>query len=112
MAGGDMEYSGWIPANYLRCFDDALFTIGVVTGSDAAYHAIERKDDSSYLKLVFKGEGLIGVEAVNMRSLHAGIFLNLIKEQVPARKYEQLLLANPRETASWLMLQHRKNQAV
>jgi hypothetical protein len=28
------------------------------------------------------------------------------------RKYEDVLLAKPRETASWLMLQHRKSQAV
>ena len=112
MAGGEAEYPGWIPANVVRCFGNVLFTIGAVADSNPAYHTAERRDDSSYLRLVFQQEQLVGVEGLNVKSVHAGVFLNLIKERVPVRKYEDVLLAKPRETASWLMLQHRKSQAV
>jgi hypothetical protein len=86
--------------------------MGAVADPNTAYYTAERRDRSSYLKLVFHDEQLIGVEGLNMKSVHAGIFLNLIKERVPVKKYEEMLLAKPRETASWLMLQHRKSQAV
>jgi phenylglyoxylate dehydrogenase epsilon subunit len=112
MAGADMEYPGWISANYLRCFDDVLFTIGVTADPDRAYYSVERKGDSSYLKLVFKDECLIGAEGLNLKFVHTGVFLSLIRERVSARKHEEMLLAKPQETSVWLMAQHRKGQAV
>jgi phenylglyoxylate dehydrogenase epsilon subunit len=111
MSGGKVEYKGWIPGNYLRCFEENLFSIGITVPQDGGeYQILEKKESAAYLKLVFQGEHLVGVEGLNMKAVHPGVFLYLIREQVPVRKYQELLLLKPREAACWLMLQHRKSQ--
>jgi phenylglyoxylate dehydrogenase epsilon subunit len=112
MAGETAEYKGWVGGNYLRCFDHHLFSIGLSGALDESYETVEKKEDNSFLKLVFKGEYLVGVEGLNQKLVHPGVFQYLIREQVPVGTHRQLLLAKPRETACWLMSQHRKNQAI
>jgi len=113
MAGKKIAYAGWIPGNYLRCFDESLFSIGITDAQlEMAYQVLEKQEGSSTLKLLFKDEYLVGAEGLNMKSIHPGVFLKLIKEQIPVEKNQELLLAKPRETACWLMLKHGKTQAV
>jgi len=113
MAGETVEYEGWVPCNYLRCFDEHLFSIGVTsTAEGQPYQVVEKRDGGSSLKLVFDEDCLIGAEGLNMKYTHPGVFLYLIKEQIPVKKYKDLLMDKPKETACWLMSQHRKNQAI
>jgi phenylglyoxylate dehydrogenase epsilon subunit len=112
MVGEKLEYGGWISCNTLRFFDDSLFSIGIVVGgSDPAYETAAVSQNNSSLRLTFKGDCLVGVEALNMNHIHPGIFLTLIREKVPVRKHKELLLTKHRETAYFLMSQHRRSQA-
>lgn len=106
MVGKEKEYKGWIPANYLRCFDQRLFSIGQVDNGDTV---VEKEEGNSLLKLAFKDDYLVCVEGRNMEPIHPGVFLYLIRERIPVREHESLLLAKPSETASWMMLQYRKD---
>lgn len=113
MAGKAVKYPGWISGNYLRCFTENLFSIGLVGPQPGeAYKILERHDGGRSLRLVFKADYLVGAEALNMKSIHPGVLLNLIRRQIPVREYQELLLAKPRETACWLMLKQGKTQAV
>lgn len=113
MAGEAMEYKGWIPGNYLRCFDQHLFSLGITASPSASALTVrEQAAGKSFLRLLFKEDCLVGAEGLNMKMIHPGVFLYLIREQVSVRNYQELLLAKPRETACWLMLQHRKKQAI
>ncbi|WP_371372851.1 NAD(P)/FAD-dependent oxidoreductase [Sporomusa aerivorans] len=113
MAGKKMEYAGWIPGNYLRCFDENLFSIGL-TGpqAEAGYQTLEKQSGNTSLKLLFQDEYLVGSEALNLKNIHPGVFLNLIRNRIPVRQYQELLLAKPRETACWIMLRQGKQKAV
>jgi phenylglyoxylate dehydrogenase epsilon subunit len=112
MAGEAMEYKGWIAGNYLRCFDEHLFSIGVTDApAGADYKTYENADGSGFLKLVVKGGVLVGAEGLNQKYVHPGVFLYLIREQVPIGGSRELLLAKPREAACWLMMQHRGKRA-
>lgn len=113
MAGKSVAYAGWIPGNYLRCFDENLFSIGL-TGpqAEAAFQTLEKQSGNTSLKLLFQDEYLVGAEALNLKAIHPGVFLNLIRNRIPVRQYQELLLAKPRETACWLMLKQGKTQAV
>jgi phenylglyoxylate dehydrogenase epsilon subunit len=110
MAGQEVEYKGWISGNQLRCFDESLFSIGITDlPAEAGYEVCEISEGNSFLKLIFKDKYLVGVEGVNMKFIHPGVFGYLIREQVPVKEYQKLLLSKPRETACWLMLKNRKN---
>ena len=113
MAGEKMEYDGWVPCNYLRCFDEHMFSIGMANPqNEKAYDVLVKENGKSALKLVFNGEKLVGVEGLNMKFIHPGVFRYLIKERVSIGKYRQMLLDKPKETVCWLMSEHRKTQKV
>jgi len=114
MAGEKLEYEGWIACNYLRCFDEHLFSIGTTVAPEGVkgYEIMEKAAGAGFLKLMLKDGLLVGAEGLNQKQVHPGVFLNLIREKVPAGKYRELLLAKPREAANWLMLQHRGNRAI
>lgn len=113
MAGEEVEYKGWLSENQLRCFDQSLFSVGVTNLQDEeGYEVFEITEDKCFLKLVFKENYLVGVEGVNMKFIHPGAFSYLIKEKMPVKEYQKLLLSKPRETVCYLMLQHRKNQMI
>lgn len=113
MAGEKVEYIGWIPGNYLRCFGENIFSIGM-TGleTEAGYEQLVSKTGKNSLRLLFKHGYLVGVEGLNVKQIHPGVYLYLIREKVPVHKYQELLLSKPRETACWLMLQHRRTQEI
>ena len=112
MAGQKTEYRGWIPWNFLRCFDLAVFNIGI-TGSETAGMAetVEQEDPAGFLRLILKDHFLIGVECLNRPSVNPGVFGYLITRRVPVDGYKELLLRKPMETASYLMVQHRRSQS-
>jgi hypothetical protein len=113
MAGKVTEYKGWIAGNYLRCFDEHLFSIGTTDApAGAGYETFEKADGTGFLKLVVKDSVLVGAEGLNQKYVHPGVFLFLIREQVPLGNNRELLLAKPREAACWLMMQHRANRAI
>lgn len=113
MAGEATEYKGWIPGNYLRCFDENLFSIGITSSQDTAnYDVLEKEEENGSLKLVFKNDFLVGAEGLNMKTIHPGVLLYLMREQVPVKNYRELMLSKPKEAAIWLMLQNRKSQAI
>jgi phenylglyoxylate dehydrogenase epsilon subunit len=110
MAGEAVEYKGWIAGNYLRCFDENLFSIGITDApAGAGYETFEQTDGTGFLKLVAKDGVLVGAEGLNRKYAHPGVFMYLIREQVPIGDSRELLLAKPREAACWLMMQHRGN---
>lgn len=110
MAGEPVEYKGWVSCNYLRCFDEHLFSIGVTDAQ--AGEALEKEDGQGFIKLVVKDGFLVGAEGLNQKYAHPGVFQYLIRERLQVGKYRDLLLAKPRETACWLMMQHRGNRAI
>ncbi len=113
MAGETIEYKGWIAGNYLRCFDEHLFSVGTTAApAGAGYETFEKTDGTGFLKLVVKDGILAGAEGLNQKYVHPGVFHYLIRERVPVGKYRELLLAKPRETACWLMTQYRGNRAI
>ncbi|MDR7869008.1 MAG: FAD/NAD(P)-binding oxidoreductase [Sporomusaceae bacterium] len=113
MAGETVEYKGWIAGNYLRCFDEHLFSLGTTDAPvGPGYETFEKADNAGFLKLVVKDGVLVGAEGLNQKQVHPGVFLYLIRERVPVGQYRDLLLAKPRETACWLMLKHRGNRAI
>lgn len=113
MAGEEAEYKGWISGNQLRCFDESLFSVGITNPqAEDGYEVSEIAEGKSFLKLVFKEDYLVGVEGVNVKFIHPGVFTYLISKQVSVKKYKKLLLSKPRETACWLMLQDRKNNMI
>jgi phenylglyoxylate dehydrogenase epsilon subunit len=112
MAGEDMEYRGWIRCNYLRCFENSLFSMGITDGSEPGCTVLEQVNENSFLRIVLKNEHIVGAEGLNMTAIPLGIFLSLIREQVPVAGQQELLLAKPREAASWLMQRQRSAHTV
>ena len=112
MAGEKSEYRGWIPWNFLRCFDFHAFNIGL-TGSGIAKTAdvVEQKDGAGYLRLIVQDRLLIGVECFNQPSISPGVFGYLITRRVPVDEHKALLLKKPMETTSYLMARHRRSQS-
>ena len=112
MAGQKTEYRGWIPWNFLRCFDFHAFNIGL-TGSAIAEKAevIERAEGNGFLRLVLKDHLLIGAECFNRLSISPGVFGYLITRRVPVDGHKELLLRKPMETASYLMVRYRRSQS-
>lgn len=100
MAGQEQRYPGAVPANYLRVFEENLFSIGEAERQAEPDRAVLSSGD---FRLFFAGEALAGVEAFGMKSVHPGVFRFLIENRVPVpEKDRQLLLEKPRETAVWL----------
>jgi phenylglyoxylate dehydrogenase epsilon subunit len=112
MAGQKTEYRGWIPWNFLRCFDFHAFNIGL-TGSGIAETAevVEREEGNGFLRLVLRDHLLIGAECFNRPSVNPGGFGYLITRRVPVDGHKDLLLRKPMETAAYLMVQHRRSQS-
>ena len=112
MAGQKTAYRGWIPWNFLRCFDLHVFNIGL-TGSGIAGMAevVQKEHDDGFLRLILKDHVLVGVECFNRPSMNPGVFGYLITRRVPIGGYEELLLSKPMESASYLMVQHRRSQS-
>jgi phenylglyoxylate dehydrogenase epsilon subunit len=112
MAGQKTEYRGWLPWNFLRCYDFHVFNIGL-TGSGTAGKAeiVEREEGDGFLRLVLKDHLLIGAECFNRPSISPGVFGYLITRRVPVDEHKDLLLKKPMETASYLMGRHRRSQS-
>lgn len=107
MAGQTEYYAGAVSSNYLRVFDENLFSIGEIDGQTEMECTILKNDS---MKLLFHGEQLVGVEAIGMKAVHPGIFRYIINSKIPVCKEDQeLLLQKPRETAAWLMQEYRAN---
>ncbi|MBS7526182.1 FAD-dependent oxidoreductase [Fusibacter paucivorans] len=107
MLGADEKYAGWVSCNYLRCFKENLFSIGVLESESDRYdERLEKVDTDKNIKLYFKGDFLVGVEGYNMKSVHPGVFRHLICEQVPIVNERELLLSKPKETAMWMMMKY------
>jgi hypothetical protein len=96
----------------LRCFDFHAFNIGL-TGSEVAQTAevVEQEDGNGFLRLILKDHLLIGVECFNQPSINPGVFGYLITRRVPVDEHKDLLLRRPMETASYLMVRHRRSQS-
>jgi len=113
MAGGCMDYKGWIQHNYLRCFEENLFSIGIIDqGSDPAYQTIEKEEPNGFLRLLLKDECLVGAEGLNVERVHPGVFLSLIRKRIPVSNHRHVLLSQPKKIAYWLMQQWCHRQAV
>jgi phenylglyoxylate dehydrogenase epsilon subunit len=113
MAGGNLEYKGWIRCNYLRCFESNLFSMGITDiSAEPECSALEYTDDHGFLRILLKNERIIGAEGLNMTAIHPGVLLSLIRQQTSVAKQRDLLFTKPREVASWLMQKQRSAQTV
>lgn len=113
MSGAAQDYKGWISCNTLRCFENTFFSIGETDeAAKPGRSAVECASDTGYLRLVFEEKRLVGAEGLNENRIHPGILLYLIRERVAVADHKDLLASKPKETAAWLMLQHRQSQAV
>jgi len=108
-----MDYKGWIQQNYLRCFEENLFSIGIIDqGSDPAYQTIEKEEPNGFLRLLLKDECLVGAEGLNVERVQPGVFLSLIRKRIPVSNHRHVLLSQPKKIAYWLMQQWCHRQAV
>jgi NADPH-dependent 2,4-dienoyl-CoA reductase/sulfur reductase-like enzyme len=112
MAGQKEEYRGGVSWNFLRCFDGYVFNIGQ-TGPEmkGSCEVAEGEEGAGSFRMIFQGSFLIGIECANIASLSAGAFGYLITRRVPVDNYRDLLAKKPGQTASRLMLDHRRNQS-
>lgn len=112
MAGEKVAYRGWISTNWLRCFDQYAFNMGL-TGPEIeeSSEVFEKENGKSYRRMVFRDRCLIGIECLNIEPIHPGIFGYLITHRLPVEGYEDLFLDKPVETAAMLMARHRQTQS-
>lgn len=112
MAGEKVAYRGWISTNWLRCFDQYAFNMGL-TGPEMeeSSEVFEKENGESYRRMVFRDRRLIGIECLNIEPIHPGIFGYLITHRLPVEGYEDLFLDKPVETAAMLMARHRQTQS-
>ncbi len=107
MAGEAGLYTGAVSSNYLRVFEENLFSIGEIEGQTEMECTVLRNDT---MKLLFHGDQLVGVEAIGMKAVHPGIFQFIISQKIPVSGDDQkLLLDKPKETAAWLMRSYRNH---
>ncbi len=112
MAGEKVAYRGWISTNWLRCFDQYAFNMGLTgPGIEESSEVVEEGNGHVYRRLVFRDSCLIGIECLNIEPIHPGIFGYLITRRLPVGGYEDLLLNKPVETAAMLMARHRRTQS-
>jgi len=58
--GAGVEFGGIPRSNALKVLDIELFSIGQIQPEDASYETLDRADDSSYFRFIFRDSHLVG----------------------------------------------------
>jgi len=73
---------GGVPrSNALKVLDIALFSIGEIEASDASYVALEKSDDTSYIRFLIRDQVVVGAMAIGYGERH-----HKIKKMVEAKQ--------------------------
>jgi len=80
MAGGDLEVDGTYSVNAIDFFGLRICTCGLINAKGEQYSDRVKKNGSSYKRLVFDGNRLIGFVLINS-STNAGIYTSLISNK-------------------------------
>ncbi len=107
MSGGrlDSDYVGGISMNTFNFFGNRAFSIGVNDSENGKGYRIEKTISPSanvYQKMVFQGNVLVGMTAVNS-NLDPGIIMNLIKGRVDLEEGCPEFVGNPFNVSRRLM---------
>lgn len=110
MSGGklDEDYAGGISMNTFNFFGNRAFSVGIHTPWDDREYTINKivlPKAGFYQKMVFQGDVLVGMSAVNS-NLDPGIVLNLIKRKVDLTDETVGLINNPLNASRRLMWKH------
>ncbi|MFH1123144.1 MAG: FAD-dependent oxidoreductase [Pseudomonadota bacterium] len=113
IAGGELEYEGWIPMNSFNFFGHRAVTIGMFDAEGEKIEVLTGRDEAKqqFKKLVIEEGRLIGGSFLNI-PLSAGIIRYLIREKVDVGESQKLFLEKPNEVSAWLMLRAEKRQAM
>ena len=106
MAGGHVEYEGWLPMNTFSYSGRFAVSVGRLHPSESDGVGIEKeKDGKTYKKIIYKNGRLLGATFIHPidAPLHPGVFHYLITKKVDIRGYEERLLNRPGEVSLWLM---------
>jgi len=96
------DYEGGLPVNVVTYNGSTMFSLGEViktAGYSVYTHASPEK--SSYLKLVFDNDQLIGAMGVNL-NLPVGIIRKLILDKIHLNNYKNFLLEKPGMPDVWI----------
>lgn len=104
MAGGDRTYPGSMAANSLPVFGVATASIGCTSARDANDWEITSDSDRRYLKVVVRGDRLVGAVLVGDTTL-AGPLQALIREREPVTPLLPLFERGAFTYAAWFQCQ-------
>lgn len=107
MSGGrlDSDYVGGISMNTFNFLGNRAFSIGINDSGDGEKYRIEKRilpSGNIYQKMVFQGNVLVGMTAVNS-DLDPGIIMNLIKGRVDLGEDCAEFVSNPFHMSRRLM---------
>ncbi|MFQ5996219.1 MAG: NAD(P)/FAD-dependent oxidoreductase [Dehalococcoidales bacterium] len=92
MAGRPTEYPGGTAMNSLKYFGLDVVSAGMVNPPDDSYEVLSQSHDDTYRKVILKDGLVVGlVFAGNIEK--SGIVFNLIKNQINADDFKQVLIA-------------------
>jgi NAD(P)H-nitrite reductase large subunit len=98
MAGGNVKYPGFLTVmNASEIAGIPFVSAGLIDAEGKKYKTISRENGKSYWKLVLDGDFLVGAVFVGDLK-NAGIYTNLIKNQVPITRFRDRI---ERRTASY-----------
>lgn len=91
MVGQRIPYPGSLPMNVIEVGDTALVSCGLVHPPDSAFEVLVRKEKTLYRKFVLSDGRLVGCILVGDIE-RAGIFIHLIRKQIPVAPFKERLL--------------------
>lgn len=109
MAGGSVEYEGWLPANAFNFFGRLAMSVGATDIAPGGAY-VERANGSERGELRFEGDRLLGAAFIDMPA-DPGALSWLIRAGVPVRAHAELLLARPLEAGRWLASRAQRGAA-
>ena len=107
MSGGrlDADYIGGILMNTFNFFGNRAFSIGITTPEDEAEYVVSKivlPSAHFYQKMIFDGDVLVGMSAMNS-NLDPGIIMGLITKRVHLEKDQAEFVCNPVNMSRRLM---------
>jgi len=110
MAGGVVEYEGWLPMNLLKLYGNSAFSIGAAMPDGG--ELLEKSDEANrrFERLAFSDGRLAGAMLVNV-NIDPGVISYLIRRRVNIGKHRRALFEQPLEVGRWLMMANERGKA-
>lgn len=94
MAGRDLKTGGTYSVNAIDFFGLRICTCGLINAGGEPYSDQIKQDGSSYKRLVFEGDRLVGYVLINS-SENAGIYTSLISNKISLDTLEKDIMETP-----------------